>query len=713
MAFPSPIHPLGCVYTYVFLYAVGVAVLMRPSAPVAFPVEHAARLALCSTVVTGAIVTGVSFAIASVHLLHLGLQTLLHTKPHAMWSMLAVCAIVVLTRVLVASQQTLTVHGITTGNSDVYVPLILVARLCSHVIGWNLFAFKCGATVRMRYSIRSAVWYINGSALVLSFAIDNAPLKYAMTAILMAGVLALTVLLIMVRHNAMLQADRLLPSAKIIAHVMIPIGAAIVWLVHIPQLMVYYELVPAAEYSVWSDAADAVFALVVALAISEVLWNAENAIVKKVEEEKALRMLAEVQYDTQNKFLRYLFHELRVPLNGIVLASEEMLETASLDATQHENLSIIGMGAMSMSKLLDDCLSLAKIEAGKLVLEYAPCSPRDLVSSVTALFHFRYKSLMYHTHISDNVPASISGDEGKLRQVLSNFTSNAIKFTPTSGSITFHVTTCSANEDPSAVVKTLRATTPLLQSQTHVAMARASSAASSRNSSRILASTTSKLRQGSKSSRKSSGNRQTTSTDPVQFLVFVVEDSGIGISMEDQAKLFQPFEQIRAGATQKGNGTGLGLSICKAIIEQMNGVIGCDSEEGAGSRFWFAIPALITPPTLTEPRAAFVDQFDPLPEGSMDTLISEGHREMLGDGRAHGNTKGNQQYTIEGDGGPDSLYSFDATSPLSTFSAAESTSARRLSHAVVVDDTDSNRNFADATVTPHWCHTGVGRCQWA
>lgn len=240
-------------------------------------------------------------------------------------------------------------------------------------------------------------------------------------------------------------------------------------------------------------------------------------------------------------FMRYIFHELRVPLNAIVLglgvvheSAREIRNDEILDTTV-----VLQVNALAMSKLLDDFLSLEKIEEGKFVLEIVQFVLVDMVNDAVKLFEIPLaaKRLSYELDLRPDVPSLLSGDVHKLRQVLSNYISNAIKFSPNGNVITITV----ENEKTSMPHRETAAVTPF-------------------------------------SPQKPSAIR------------FSVTDHGPGVSSADQAKLFQPFHQIHAGAIQKGNGTGLGLSICKRIIELSNGRVGVTSKEGEGATFFFVIP---------------------------------------------------------------------------------------------------------------------------
>ena len=87
-----------------------------------------------------------------------------------------------------------------------------------------------------------------------------------------------------------------------------------------------------------------------------------------------------------------------------------------------------------------------------------------------------------------------------------------------------------------------------------------------------------------------SGEEQSEIRNLKSAIEVSVADTGVGISQEDQKRLFQPFQQLESTLTKKYEGTGLGLSISKRIVELHGGRIWVESEEGKGSRFIFAIP---------------------------------------------------------------------------------------------------------------------------
>jgi CheY-like chemotaxis protein/anti-sigma regulatory factor (Ser/Thr protein kinase) len=191
-----------------------------------------------------------------------------------------------------------------------------------------------------------------------------------------------------------------------------------------------------------------------------------------------------------------------------------------LSDSQRENLDIINHSGEHLLTLINDVLEMAKIEAGRLQLEITPFDLGDMVRDVTDMMQMRAqeKGLQLLLDQTSEFPRYIKGDEARLRQILVNLVSNAVKFTD-QGGVTIRL-----------------------------------------------------------------GIRQNTKP----HLLIEVEDSGPGISAEDQKRLFKPFVQLAEGGEQKG--TGLGLVITRQFVQLMGGTISVESTLGKGSLFRVELP---------------------------------------------------------------------------------------------------------------------------
>lgn len=165
--------------------------------------------------------------------------------------------------------------------------------------------------------------------------------------------------------------------------------------------------------------------------ISERKQSAADLLAAKVE--------AEAANNAKSTFLANMSHELRTPLNGVV-AVADLLSKTRLDRHQSELVSLIQSSSGQLLRLVGDILDLARIEAGEVVLASGPMSPRDLVSEVTAGLELAAsaKNLSLSVSIDPAVSEHVEGDATRLKQVLTNLISNAIKFTD-SGSVTVTV----------------------------------------------------------------------------------------------------------------------------------------------------------------------------------------------------------------------------------------------------------------------------------
>jgi len=238
---------------------------------------------------------------------------------------------------------------------------------------------------------------------------------------------------------------------------------------------------------------------------------------------------AEAGDRAKGQFLAMMSHEVRTPLNGIVGFTNLLLETR-LTPEQAEYMQTIRQSAEALIQLTSDILDFARIESGKFKLEPERCDPRACLEEALDLLATRAadKHLALLHWVEPDVPAAVLADPGRLRQVLINLVNNAVKFTD-EGEIE---TTLSARRlDP-----------------------------------------------------KGSGA-------PEWELKFVVRDTGAGISVEQQARLFKPFTQVESASTRKHGGSGLGLAICRNLVQLMGGQITLESAPGRGSTFTFTVHA--------------------------------------------------------------------------------------------------------------------------
>ena len=263
------------------------------------------------------------------------------------------------------------------------------------------------------------------------------------------------------------------------------------------------------------------------------------------EEADRRRKEAEAAVEAKSAYLAMISHELRTPISAILAGAGELERTSPGQGRAQARL-IKGAGQM-MRGLLDDLLDLSKIEVGRMEVETVDFDLRAVISDALRMWRpeARHKGLKLRVEGAHCLPDWVHGDPTRIRQVLNNLISNALKFTA-QGSITLRLSASPAEGG--------------------------------------------------------------------QAISMAVADSGPGMTPDQVARLFTPFDQLDAGTARKHGGSGLGLAISRELARLMGGDLTASSAPGEGAVFTLnlvlraaEVPAAALAPDAVEARVLVID----------------------------------------------------------------------------------------------------------
>ncbi|MCG8580467.1 MAG: ATP-binding protein [Bacteroidales bacterium] len=249
--------------------------------------------------------------------------------------------------------------------------------------------------------------------------------------------------------------------------------------------------------------------------------NLEKLVDERTEELILAKEAAEESDRLKSAFLSNMSHEIRTPMNAIMGFSELLLDGSFSSDEKNDFAKLIKTNGDNLLHLLNDIIDISMIESGQLKIVLNSLDAKSLVKEVFESFHTskvlkEKPKLQLELHCPDDAIFVIS-DNFRLRQILNNLISNAIKFT-------------------------------------------------------------------------AAGYVKVSLVKEGRFARFSVEDSGIGINLEHQSRIFDRFLKVENNTSDLYAGNGLGLTITKNLVELLNGKIGLESEPGVGTNFFFYLP---------------------------------------------------------------------------------------------------------------------------
>ena len=262
---------------------------------------------------------------------------------------------------------------------------------------------------------------------------------------------------------------------------------------------------------------------------------------------------AEAALRAKSSFLATMSHEVRTPLSAVLGLGRLLQDRALPEDRRQSYLGHLVDAAELLNGIVSDVLDLSKIEAGQLQVEHIPFDLHAVVWSAFRTFSpiGQERGLEMSCHVGLDTPREVIGDPVRVRQILSNYLSNALKFTD--------------------------------RGRIHVNL-----------------------------------SRRTPDRARIE-----ISDTGIGVSPELRATLFQPFTQADSSTTRRFGGSGLGLSICRELATLMGGDVGLDSDGRNGSCAWFDLPLVVANEDDFTTIASPLDEVPNQPLAGMRVLLAE------------------------------------------------------------------------------------------
>ena len=292
-------------------------------------------------------------------------------------------------------------------------------------------------------------------------------------------------------------------------------------------------------------------------------------------------LASEAANRAKSTFLANMSHELRTPLNAILGFVQLMQGDSQTPQNLRDKLEIINRNSEHLLSLINDVLSISKIEANQINLQENTFNLYQLLEQLKQTFLFRAnaKGISLNFEYTPEVPQYIQTDEVKLRQILSNFLDNAIKFTA-KGDVTFRVMKKEEGRRGKEEGRRKKEEGGIESLSEIVGLSGVSRELDDRDTTAVFSTNESEML-----NTPSINNLPQSSSF---FLQFEIEDTGAGISPDELDLLFEPFVQTESGRTS-GQGTGLGLVICRRFVQLMGGDITVESKPSKGTIFRFHI----------------------------------------------------------------------------------------------------------------------------